>query len=83
MTILYFAWVRQKLGTGEECIELPERIRTVAQLASYLRERGSAFADVFSDLKRLRAAVNQEHVGWDASLSANDEVAFFPPVTGG
>ena len=83
MTILYFAWVRQKLGRNEETIDLPENIRTVAQLASHLRERGDAFADAFSDLKRIRAAVNQEHAGWDAALSATDEVAFFPPVTGG
>ncbi len=83
MTVLYFAWVRQRLGRNEETIDLPEHIRTVGQLASHLRERGDAFADAFSDLKRIRAAVNQEHVSWDAPVHANDEIAFFPPVTGG
>ena len=83
MTLLYFAWVRQKLGTGEEKILLPDEVRTVSELASHLHARGGAFADVFSDLKRLRAAVNQEHVNWDASVRTGDEVAFFPPVTGG
>ena len=83
MTLLYFAWVRQKLGISEESIRLPDSVRTVADLAMYLRGRGDGFADVFSDTRRLRAAVNQEHVGWDAAVSPDDEVAFFPPVTGG
>jgi molybdopterin synthase sulfur carrier subunit len=83
MTLLYFAWVRQKLGTNEETIVLPDSVRTVNDLAAWLQARGDAFADVFSDTRRLRAAVNQEHVGWDASVSSDDEVAFFPPVTGG
>lgn len=83
MTVLYFAWVRQRLGTGEERIEVPAGVRTVAELADHLRDRGTAFADVFSDPARLRAAVNQEHASWDAQIGADDEVAFFPPVTGG
>ncbi|HEY4112959.1 MAG TPA: molybdopterin converting factor subunit 1 [Rhizomicrobium sp.] len=83
MTLLYFAWVRQKLGTGEETVRLPEAVRTLNDLALYLRARGDAFAEVFSDTRRLRAAVNQEHVGWDEPVSPDDEVAFFPPVTGG
>jgi molybdopterin synthase sulfur carrier subunit len=83
MTLLYFAWVRQKIGRGEERIELPEHVKTVAQLAEYLRARGGGYNDAFADMTRLRAAVNQEHVGLEAPISANDEVAFFPPVTGG
>jgi molybdopterin synthase sulfur carrier subunit len=83
VTLLYFAWVRQKLGTGEEQINLPADVRTVRELAEHLGSRGAAFADVFSDPKSLRAAVNQEHVAWDASLETATEVAFFPPVTGG
>jgi molybdopterin synthase sulfur carrier subunit len=83
LIILYFAWVRQKLGMSEERIELPSGVTTVGALAESLRARGGAYADVFSDLRRLRAAVNQEHSGWDAPISAKDEIAFFPPVTGG
>jgi molybdopterin synthase sulfur carrier subunit len=83
MTLLYFAWVRQKIGHGEEQIALPENVKTVAQLADHLRKRGSGYQDVFADMTRLRASVNQEHVGFDAPVSANDEIAFFPPVTGG
>jgi sulfur-carrier protein len=83
VTLLYFAWVRQKVGRGEERIVLPDGVRTVAELAAHLRARGAGYDDAFADLKRLRAAVNQEHVGFDAPIAADDEVAFFPPVTGG
>ena len=83
MTILYFAWVRQKVGRGEETLPLPDGVQTIADLAAYLAKRGGGFADAFSDMKRMRAAVNQEHVGFDTALSKDDEVAFFPPVTGG
>jgi len=83
VTLLYFAWVRQKLGTGEERIELPQNVRTVADLIDFLRARGEPFAEVFSDPSGLRAAVNQEHAKWDSAVTQRDEVAFFPPVTGG
>jgi molybdopterin synthase sulfur carrier subunit len=83
VTLLYFAWVRQKIGRGEEQIVLPQNVKTVSQLADHLSTLGDGYRDAFADIKRLRAAVNQEHVGFDAPVSANDEVAFFPPVTGG
>jgi molybdopterin synthase sulfur carrier subunit len=83
VTLLYFAWVRQKLGRSEETFALSANVHTVAELAAQLRQRSDAFAEAFSDLKRLRAAVNQEHVSWDAPVREGDEVAFFPPVTGG
>lgn len=78
--LLYFAWVRQKTGKGEERIDLPEGVATVRQLAEHLRAR---HADAFADLSRLRAAVNREHVSFDSPVADADEVAFFPPVTGG
>ena len=83
MTLLYFAWVRQKLGASEERIDLPADVKTVSDLAAFLRLRGGGYAEAFADGKRLRCAVNQEHVGWDAAVGADDEIAFFPPVTGG
>ena len=83
MTLLYFAWVRQKIGKSEEYIDLPDTVKTVGALVDYLRARGAGYADAFSDPKRLRAAVNQEHAQFDAPVTANAEVAFFPPVTGG
>jgi molybdopterin synthase sulfur carrier subunit len=83
MTLLYFAWVRQTLGRSEEEIALPPEVKTVGELAAFLRARGGAYAAAFADTKKLRAAVNREHAGWDAPVRARDEVAFFPPVTGG
>lgn len=83
MNILYFAWVRQKVGKSEEHIELTPELRTVRDLAVFLAARGGGYAEAFADMTRLRAAVNQVHAGLDAVLGAGDEVAFFPPVTGG
>jgi sulfur-carrier protein len=83
VTLLYFAWVRQKVGKSEEKIDLPPDVGTVGELAAWLAARGGGYAEAFADARKLRAAVNQEHAGWDVKLGANDEVAFFPPVTGG
>jgi sulfur-carrier protein len=83
VNLLYFAWVRQKVGRSEEHLDLPESVATVRALAEHLAHRGGGYAEAFADLKRLRAAVNQEHVTFDAPVTADDEVAFFPPVTGG
>ena len=83
MKLLYFAWVRQKVGRGEELVDVPAGVATVGELAAWLRSRGAGYADAFADMRRVRAAVNQEHVDASAAVSAGDEVAFFPPVTGG
>ncbi len=83
MTLLYFAWVRQKIGKSEETLALPESVTTVAELMTWLVRRGEGYADAFAEPSRLRAAVNQEHVRFEARVSDADEVAFFPPVTGG
>ena len=83
MTLLYFAWVRQKLGKGEETREIPDDITTVAALAAYLCTLGPDYAEVFSEPTRLRAAVNQSFARFDTAITAADEVAFFPPMTGG
>jgi molybdopterin synthase sulfur carrier subunit len=81
--LVYFAWVRQKIGRGEESIDPPGDVATVGALASWLKARGGGYAEAFADLKRVRAAVNQEHVDFAAPIKAGDEIAFFPPVTGG
>ena len=83
MTLLYFAWVRQKTGRGEEQLALPDNVKTVADLASFLKARGGGYEEAFADLRRMRVAVNQDHSGFDTPLRDSDEVAFFPPVTGG
>ena len=83
MKIFYFSWVRDKIGVGKEDITLPENVTTVEQLAGWLLDKGDGYAQAFVDLSIIRAAVNQEHVKLDHPVGANDEVAFFPPVTGG
>jgi sulfur-carrier protein len=83
MKVVYFAWVRQHVGKGEESFELPQGVESVGALAAHLAERGGGYAQAFADPARLRAAVNQEHAGFDAQIGPDDEIAFFPPVTGG
>lgn len=83
MKLLYFAWVKQKIGVGEEVVDPPQGARTVGDIAVWLKSRGGGYAEAFADVKRLRAAVNQDHVLFTAPVGPGDEVAFFPPVTGG
>ncbi|HWI36464.1 MAG TPA: molybdopterin converting factor subunit 1 [Burkholderiales bacterium] len=81
--VLFFASLRERLGaTGEE-IELPSGVRTVGALRDHLRARGGAWSEVFAPTRNVRAAVNQDMVQPSAAVKAGDEVAFFPPVTGG
>ena len=83
LKIRYFASVREKVGRDAEEIELPAGVATVAALRSHLRGRGGVYEDTFSERILLRAAVNQDMVQPSAPVKAGDEVAFFPPVTGG
>lgn len=81
--LLYFAWLREKAGVGEEDVSPPAEVATVAQLVDWLVTRGGGYAEAFGDRKVVRVAVNQEYVNLDYPVAAGDEVAFFPPVTGG
>jgi molybdopterin converting factor subunit 1 len=83
MRILYFAQVKARVGKGEERLTPPPDVTTVAQLMRFLQARGEGYAEAFADAGRVRAAVNQEFAGPDAAVADGDEVAFFPPVTGG
>jgi molybdopterin synthase sulfur carrier subunit len=83
MNVVYFASVRQALGKSEETISMPATITTVAGLAAFLAAQGPAYAAVFTDTARLRVAVNQVHARFEDLVGDADEVAFFPPVTGG
>ncbi len=83
MKLLYFAWLRTKIGTGSEEIELPEGVADVAALLDWLKGRGDGYADALADLSLVRVAVNQEYVALDHPVAAGDEIALFPPVTGG
>ncbi|MBT9384872.1 molybdopterin converting factor subunit 1 [Pseudooceanicola sp. CBS1P-1] len=81
MDILYFAWVRERIGLPKERIETSAT--TVAELVEELRTREARYAEAFSDLKALRVALDQELSEFDAPLAGVREVAFFPPMTGG
>ncbi len=83
MKLLYFAWLRTKIGTGSEEIEPPEGVADVAGLLDWLKGRGDGDADALADLSLVRVAVNQEYVALDHPVAAGDEIALFPPVTGG
>jgi len=79
--VLYFAWVRERIGLPREQVET--EAKTVAELVEELRAREERYALAFSDLKALRVAVDQDLTDFDASLKGAREVAFFPPMTGG
>jgi molybdopterin synthase sulfur carrier subunit len=81
--LLYFARLREDLGTGIEALALPAGVTTVAALRAHLMARGGAWASVLANGKALRVAVNQEMADPATPVKAGDEVAFFPPVTGG
>ena len=83
MRLLYFAWVRETIGVGEEDVQPPEAVRTVADLIDWLCGCSDAQAAALADMARLRAAVDQKFVALDTQLGAACEVAIFPPVTGG
>ncbi len=83
MKLLYFAWLRAKIGKAEETLDLPPDVTNVAGLLDWLKSRGPGFADALKDKAIVRVAVNQEYVGWDHPVRTGDEVALFPPVTGG
>ncbi len=82
-TVLYFAWLRAKIGVGREEIDPPPDVVTVADLIGWLSSRSPGHAEAFSDVSCVRAAIDQEFVDLDAPVRSGAEVAFFPPVTGG
>ena len=83
ITVLYFARLREVLGTGSEQIALPQGVRDLDGLRALLVARGGAWAAELAGNKALRAAVNQNMASGGAPVADGDEVAFFPPVTGG
>ena len=83
ITLLYFARLREALGTPSEELQLPGEVRDLASLRQVLTNRGGAWAHELDPARPIRAAVNQEMAGPDTPVREGDEVAFFPPVTGG
>ena len=81
MEIVYFAWLRERVGRSRE--EAPEGAKTVNDLIEILKGRGEEYQTAFCDLSAIKVAVDQELTDFDASLEGAREVAFFPPMTGG
>lgn len=83
MRLLYFGWVRVQIGIGSETLELPSDITDVRALLDWLKQRGEGYRVAFEDLATIRVAINQEMATLDTLISSEDEVALFPPMTGG
>ena len=83
MKLIYFAWVRERIGTAEEDIDLPAEVKTAGDLLAFLQARGDGYAEALRDPKIIRVAINQEHVGHGEPIAGAREIALFPPMTGG
>lgn len=83
MRVLYFAWLRQRVGLAEEEVDPPPTVTTAGALADWLATRSEGHASAFADRGAVRCAVNQDFATAETPVARGDEVAFFPPVTGG
>ena len=83
MKILYFAWMREHTGCSTEEIRLPENVTTISELAVYLRGCSAGHDTALRNLKTVRVAINRKYANLESPIKDSDEIAFFPPVTGG
>jgi molybdopterin synthase sulfur carrier subunit len=83
LKILYFAWIRERIGKAEEEIELPASVTTAGELIEFLRGKGEEYALAFGNPKIVRVALDKVHVQSAARIGAAREIALFPPMTGG
>lgn len=83
MKLVYFAWVRERIGKSEEVLDIPADIRDVAGLLDWLAAKGDGYAAALEQRKIIRVAVNRSHVSHDTPLPTDGEIALFPPMTGG
>ena len=83
MIIKYFSWIKEHVGKSEEQIELPAHVNNVNELINYLNEIDEKYNLIFEKKEIIKIAVNKTYSSFDTNISNNDEIAFFPPVTGG
>ncbi len=83
VTVKYFAWVRERIGTAEERVTLPETVKTARDALRWLKTRGEGYAAAFEREDLIRIAIDHAHASHDAPLQDAREIAFFPPITGG
>ena len=81
--LMYFAWVRERIGVSEEMVDLPDDVKTAGDLLAFLAKRGDGYALALRHPKVIRVAINQEHVEHDELIAGAREIALFPPMTGG
>jgi len=81
--LVYFAWVRERIGTAEETITPPADVGTVGELLQWLKGRGEAYERALAEPAAIRVALDQDHADHDAPIAGVREVALFPPMTGG
>jgi molybdopterin synthase sulfur carrier subunit len=81
--LVYFAWVRERIGVREEEVELPEAVVNVRDLLNWLRQKGDGYAEALRQPEVIRVAINQEHVDHKEPIAGAREIALFPPMTGG
>ena len=83
MKILYFAWIKDGIGKNREEIDIDESIKTISDLIDFLINKNEDYKKVFSDLSSVKFSKNMNLVSIDENINNNDEIAFFPPMTGG
>ena len=83
MKLLYFAWLRERIGVGSEDVTPPEGVDTVEALIDWLKTKEPRYEAAFAQTTAIRVAIDQEQADFDASIIGAHEVALFPPVTGG
>jgi sulfur-carrier protein len=83
ITLVYFAWVRERVGKSEERVTVPDTVTTIQELAAWLKTRDEAYDHAFENPSIVRAAIDRKHVKPNASIAGAREIAFFPPMTGG
>ncbi len=83
VTLRYFAWMRERIGRSEERLDVPADVTTIAELVTWLKDRGPEYASAFERAEVIRTAIDHAHVQRHAEIAGAREIAFFPPVTGG
>ena len=83
MNILYFSWIKDKLEKSKENITIDKNIRNVSDLINFLKDKDEKYQEVFKDFASIRVSINMETANIEDSININDEIAFFPPMTGG
>ena len=81
--LVYFAWIRERIGKSEEEIDLPEKVKTIGDLIAHLNERGDGYAAAMAVPEAVHAAINQQHCRHEDAIGDAREIALFPPMTGG